>query len=76
MSFFKSLVTNDFRPVRRFVFVSYDELNVETFDAELSGVTSAHSVSILDLFPHHLYLSNSSFIALSALQKLLLPFLE
>lgn len=36
-----------FHPVRRFVLLSYNVLNVETVDTELSGVTSAHLASIL-----------------------------
>lgn len=43
------------RSVNRFVLVSYDDRKVKIFYAELSGVKSAHLISILDSFTTRLY---------------------
>lgn len=47
MPIFESSTSNGLRPVRRFGLVSYDRLKVKTFDAELSGVLSIPSASVI-----------------------------
>lgn len=51
---FKSLNSNAFWPVKRFVLDSYYGLKVETFKPERFGVTISHYASILAFFASHL----------------------
>lgn len=55
----------------RSALTSYDGLNVEIFDAELSGVTNAHPASIFALFGSQFYWSQFSVKAWSAFQAII-----